>query len=79
MVNINCKGLKTDVLIIEELRKKIGMQAVINCKGLKIDVLIIDVRVSFGRIDFKVTPVSGSGTRWMEKNSLFILTEDRIE
>ena len=33
--------------------------------GLLVDVMILDVRNVFGRIDYLITPVKGSGTKWI--------------
>jgi hypothetical protein len=36
--------------------------------GLDVAVRILDMRTAFGRIDVKVTPVSGSGDTWVNIN-----------
>lgn len=38
--------------------------------GLSVDVKIIDVKVSYGRERFQVTPISGKGEVWVESVSV---------
>lgn len=42
--------------------------------GLDVAVRITDVRSAFGRIDVRVTPVSGHGDTWVNVNRV-VLTE----
>jgi hypothetical protein len=37
---------------------------------LLVEVLIVSARERFGRIDLEVTPVAGSGTQWVQLQSL---------
>lgn len=51
----------------KELLGKVGSLAVkgIGKAGtLQVDVRIVDVREQFGRVNYLVEPVSGSGTSW---------------
>jgi hypothetical protein len=40
--------------------------------GVDMAVRIIDVRTAFGRIDVKVTPVTGSGDTWVNINRVVL-------
>lgn len=47
-----------------------GAQAFWSISGLKVLVNVQDVRESFGRIDCLISPVGGSGEKWVQKGSL---------
>lgn len=38
--------------------------------GLQVDVTVVDHRISFGRNCFKVTPVAGGGSTWVDEYRL---------
>lgn len=38
--------------------------------GLTVDVKILDVREVYGRVDFLVTPVAGSGQVWKQAGNV---------
>lgn len=42
----------------------------ITSDGLRFKVMVLEHRRSFGRIDVRVTPVAGSGDRWMNLNGV---------
>ena len=52
--------------------KRIGTEAVLSIDGLHIHVRILDVRQAFGRIDYNVQPLAGSGTKWISKDRLLV-------
>ena len=43
--------------------------------GLAVTVRITDVRQAFGRVDVKVTPVSGNGETWVSVNRVTVMGE----
>lgn len=45
--------------------------------GLVFDVLVRDVRECFGRQDYEIVPLHGSGARWVEAGSVTIDQEDQ--
>ncbi len=53
-------GIKTD-----STGKAIGRLAV---DGLRIDVAILDIRKVWARIDYLVTPLQGSGEKWVSSD-----------
>lgn len=55
---------------VAELSNLLGKEGMLDINGLQFMVRIIDVRKVFGRTDYKVTPVSGTGTIWVESHRL---------
>ena len=54
-----------------ELIKNIGKVAEWeDGSGLKYEVTITDSRLRWGAVDYLVTPVAGSGTRWVSGSSV---------
>jgi hypothetical protein len=54
-----------------ELMKNIGKIAEWgDGSGLKYDVKITDSRLRWGSVDYLVTPVAGSGARWVSGDSV---------
>lgn len=53
-----------------ELSQHLGALVSIDCGGLVIDCRVEDVRTRFGCLDFLITPLSGSGSRWVESSSV---------
>jgi hypothetical protein len=51
-------------------RTKGTNEGFINFDGLKVKVKVIDSRKSFGRDDVLITPIAGSGEKWIDLNSL---------
>lgn len=50
----------------ELYEKYVGKEAVIRLGGLSVLVKIEDIKVTYGRERFFVTPVSGTGKIWVE-------------
>lgn len=50
--------------------ENIGKQAAIRIGDLTVDVRIMNIRSAFGRIDYEVTPVAGTGSRWIDSNNV---------
>ncbi len=56
---------------MKEEMKNIGTEAtLLVVGGLNITVKILDVRSAFGRTDYQVTPVAGSGVKWVSKDGM---------
>ena len=45
----------------------IGSKATIWRNGISIPVYIRDVRAAYGRIDYMVSPIGGSGSLWVSE------------
>lgn len=59
-----------------ELMKDIGKVALWDDgQGLKYEVTICDSRLRWGSVDYQVTPVTGSGFRWVSASSVRLKTE----
>jgi hypothetical protein len=46
----------------------IGKTGLLTIQTLRVRVTVMDVRVTFGRTDFQVTPVDGQGQLWVESS-----------
>ena len=61
---------------VSELIKLIGHKtgnrdiALLNLDGLLVEVKLMDVKQVFGRVDVLVTPVKGSGQKWIQADKL---------
>jgi len=54
-----------------ELAKYIDQTATYHgVPGLVIEVTVIDARVSWGQVQLQIQPVSGSGSKWVNAESL---------
>ena len=59
-------------LNVEAYRNLIGR---ITVEGLAIDVAVTDARVAYGRLDFRVTPKSGEGSKWVSSTNFTLTSE----
>lgn len=58
------------------LAKAIGQTGLLTADGLSVLVRIVDARgPNWGRVDYQVTPVSGSGMVWVDANRVKIQNE----
>jgi hypothetical protein len=56
---------------LEPMRERyVGTHAQWATQGLLVDVRILDVRYSFGRWSFEITPVLGTGRKWVASEKL---------
>lgn len=55
---------------MRELLKYIDKEVTINLIGLRILVTVKDVKQSYGKTRFLVTPVAGGGESWIENISM---------
>ena len=55
---------------MKELLQNIGKEASVNIGELKVSVKILDVKMSYGKTRFLITPLSGSGEVWIENIEL---------
>ena len=54
----------------EMIHEMKGQRALWGIDTLKVLVDIRDIRDVFGRVDFLISPVDGSGEKWVQKGSL---------
>lgn len=62
---------------ISELAKRIGTSAKLNLGEITVEVTIADVRSNFGRADYRVTPLRGSGLTWVSEARLTIHSDHK--
>jgi hypothetical protein len=64
---------------IEELIDEyVGRKARYNtADGLMIEVTVTNVKQHFGRLDMEVTPISGTGTKWVTSQKLEFVRPSR--
>lgn len=51
----------------EKIQKYVGKQAVVEMGAFIVKVEILDVKNTYGKDRFLVTPVAGKGEAWVEK------------
>lgn len=49
-----------------ELQQYINRKMDINLGGLQVSIVILDIKTSYGRTRFLVSPVAGKGEVWVE-------------
>lgn len=54
----------------QEAIKMIGKEAVFTVDTMHVAVRIVDVRSAYGRIDYRIEPVTGSGYKWVSETTL---------
>jgi len=57
---------------LDFLNQYIGKNAIVEIDKLKIQVRILDGRFSFGRADLLVTPIAGSGEKWIASGKVSV-------
>lgn len=65
-----------------DMHKAIGREAVVSLRGIQIPVRILSAKLAYGNVRFQVTPVSGTGTVWVDSNRVKFdadPTQERIE
>ena len=53
---------------VKGLQEYIGKNGMYHCNGLHFEIVIFDVRITFGRIQYLIAPVKGSGSIWAGSN-----------
>lgn len=59
-----------------EILKLIGQPADVAINGLTVHVRISDVKTAYGNIRYQVTPLSGSGSVWVDSRSVRLVTSE---
>lgn len=52
---------------MKELLQKIGKQANYEINGLTVAVKVLDIKQSYGKIRYLITPIKGEGETWVEQ------------
>lgn len=53
-----------------------GKVGVMEVDELRFDVRITAARIRFGHLDFRITPVDGSGAKWVESHRISLDAEE---
>lgn len=53
------------------MQKFIGQKGTIYSGGLRVEVEVLDVKVSYSKTRYLVTPTAGEGRVWVESISLY--------
>jgi len=56
----------------QDTMKLIGTTALLPCEGMMVSVRITDAKNSYGADRVQITPVAGSGSRWVNLTSIRI-------
>jgi hypothetical protein len=59
-------------MTIKEACTSIGHVGLLELDGFKFPVKIMDVKQSYGSIRFLVSPVAGSGEKWVSADRVFM-------
>jgi len=61
---------------VKEMAQCIGQRGLLNITNteIRIPVVILNVRQTFGRIDYQVTPIGGDGETWVQSNRVKLCT-----
>lgn len=62
--------------MVSEFRLHIGRKADVRVEQtLRVRCIVVDVRSAFGRVDYLISPVSGSGSQWVASDRVTLLEE----
>ena len=61
---------------VKELAQHIGQYGYLRVQGMQVAVEVVDARVSFGGVHLEITPASGSGTTWVDRDSVMLISVD---
>lgn len=59
-----------------EILKLIGQPADAAINGLTVRVRISDVKTAYGNVRYQVTPLSGSGSVWVDSSRVQLVTSE---
>jgi hypothetical protein len=58
-----------------EMSLAIGKSGTLRTDGLGVAVVISDAKLAYGNLRYQVTPVSGTGSVWVDSSRVQILSE----
>ena len=67
-----------DTAVARTLDGKLDLNAYLNChgtieqEGLTVNVMVLGARRRYGHLDLEVTPVLGTGRRWVERKNIVL-------
>ena len=48
----------------------------LRVQGMEVAVAVVWARLTFGRVHLEITPVSGSGSTWVDRGSVMLTGEE---
>jgi len=63
---------------VKEMAANIGKVGLLSVNSLHVRVTVLDVRVTFGRTDFQISPVDGDGKIWVESSRVSFEGQNHI-
>ena len=54
----------------EELKGYQYRRGLLRVQGMEVEVEVVWARLTFGRVHLEITPVSGSGSTWVDRGSV---------
>ena len=64
-------------MTIAEAAKIIGREGYLKLDDLLILVEVLDVRDRYGNTDYRVTPIGGSGAKWVIAERVRLIEDDK--
>jgi hypothetical protein len=55
---------------VKELTQYLGRSGHYHVQGMQVVVQVIDARISFGQVQLEIAPYSGSGSTWVDRDSI---------
>jgi hypothetical protein len=62
----------------EDIAALRGMSGVMKMEDLQISVNVVEARLRFGHLDLLVTPVAGTGERWVETHRVALVPPGNV-
>jgi hypothetical protein len=63
---------------VNEIKGQIGKEKLLVAAFMNVRVRILDAREVWGKVQYQITPVAGSGTKWVDEGSLRSVEENPI-
>ena len=59
----------------QEERTYVGRRGLLRAQGMEVEVEVTWARRTFGRVHLEIRPVSGSGSMWVDRDSVRLSVE----
>jgi len=60
----------------EDLRAYQHRRGYLRVQGMEVAVEVVWARLTFGRVHLEITPVSGAGSTWVDRDSVMLSDEE---
>ena len=61
---------------VKELAQYLGQSGRYHVQGMEVAVKVVDARVSFGAVHLEIEPFSGSGSTWVDRDSVMLSDQE---